>query len=68
MIFQTSSKHELIHEQPVVVLTAVPYQLHQIRMPKLPQKIHFCLQEHHHRHVNQINNQQRKTIIEKTNK
>lgn len=41
MIFETSSKHEFIDKQPMIILTAVTNQLHKIRMPKLSKKIHL---------------------------
>jgi hypothetical protein len=52
MIFETSSKHEFIDKQPMIILTAVTNQLHKIRMPKLSKKIHLRL---HHKKSNKIN-------------
>jgi hypothetical protein len=51
MIFETSSKHEFIDKQPMIILTAVTNQLHKIRMPKLSKKIHLRL---HHKKSNKI--------------
>jgi hypothetical protein len=45
MIFETSSKHEFIDKQPMIILTAVTNQLHKIRMPKLSKKIHLRLHQ-----------------------
>lgn len=39
MILKASSKHELINEQTMVILTAIPDQLDKIRMPKLSKKV-----------------------------
>jgi len=43
MLLQAASRHELVDEQPVLVLVAVADQLHQVRVPQLPQEEHFRL-------------------------
>lgn len=43
MLLQAAPGHELVDEQPVLVLVAVADQLHQVRVPQLPQEEHFSL-------------------------
>ena len=43
MLLQADPGHELVDEQPVLVLVAVADQLHQVRVPQLPQEEHFRL-------------------------
>lgn len=38
MLLQAAPRHELVDEQPVLVLVAVADQFHQVRVPQLPQK------------------------------
>ncbi len=44
MVLQASTGHEFIHQQPLVILRAVPNQFHQILVMKLTKKVHLCLE------------------------
>jgi hypothetical protein len=44
MVLQASTGHEFIHQQPLVILRAVPNQFHQIWVMKLTKKVHLCLE------------------------
>lgn len=46
MLLQAAPGHELVDEQPVLVLVAVADQLHQVRVPQLPQEEDFRLHMH----------------------
>ena len=43
MFLQAAPGHELVDEQPVLVLVAVADQLHEVRVPQLPQEDDFGL-------------------------
>lgn len=45
MVLQAALGHVLVDEQPVVLLAAVTDELHQVRMPELPQEDHLRLQQ-----------------------
>lgn len=53
MIFQAASGHEFVYQKPVFVLIAIPNQFHKMRMIKLPEIIHFCLEDQMHNKVNE---------------
>lgn len=38
MFLQAAPGHELVDDQPVLVLVAVADQFHEVRMPQLPQE------------------------------
>lgn len=44
MVLEAATRHEFIDEETLLVLAAVADELHQMRMPELPQKYHLCLQ------------------------
>jgi hypothetical protein len=43
MLLQAAPGHELVDEQPVLVLVAVADQFHEVRVPQLPQEDDFGL-------------------------
>ena len=43
MFLQAAPGHELVDEQPVLVLVAVADELHEVRVPQLPQEDDFGL-------------------------
>lgn len=43
MIVQAATRHEFIHQKPVVILQAITNQLHKIRMSELSKIVDFCL-------------------------
>ena len=44
VVLQAALGHELVHQQPVVVLAAVADELHQVRVAVLPEVAHLRLQ------------------------
>lgn len=42
-LLQAAPGHELVHQEPVLVLVAVTDQFDQVRMPQLPQEYDFGL-------------------------
>uniref|UniRef100_A0A0A9CGS2 Uncharacterized protein n=1 Tax=Arundo donax TaxID=35708 RepID=A0A0A9CGS2_ARUDO len=42
MIFKTSSCHEFIYKQPLVILNTIPNQLNKVFVMQLSQKVNFC--------------------------
>ena len=53
VIFEAPSEHKFVDKQPVIVLTAIPNQLHQIGMPELPQKVDLRLEKQKPRKENE---------------
>jgi hypothetical protein len=43
MLLQATSRHEVVHEKPVLILVAVADQFDEVRVPQLPQKEDFRL-------------------------
>lgn len=43
MILQTSFRHKLINQKPVVAIWAVPNELNQIRVVKPTKVVYLCL-------------------------
>jgi hypothetical protein len=51
MFLQAAPGHELVDKQPVLVLVAVADQLHEVRVPQLPQADDFGLHMVSEQHV-----------------
>jgi len=43
MVFQTPLWHKLVHQEKIIILSAVSYELHKIGMGELSQIVHFSL-------------------------
>ena len=43
MVLEAPSRHELVDEQPLLVLEAVPDEPHQVGVRQLPEVVHFSL-------------------------
>lgn len=45
MVLEAPPEHELVNQEPLVILAAEADQLHQVRMPQLAEKVYLRLQE-----------------------
>lgn len=43
MILHAATRHELVYQQAMLILTTVADQFHKIRVLKLPKIVDFCL-------------------------